>query len=651
MPEAIKDALRLRALLKQKKPLLFDGAMGTWYALQPDSAGEMAESALLDHPERIEAIHLDYLRAGARLLKTDTFLCTEMLLEGQTSRTEAILCQAVQTARRAIVSFAGEHPLSAEEAPILFADMGPGSAEGLLLTDAWKKQMELFVQKGVSCFLLETLPDAAGLEEAARYLKNLDPDAFLLVSFSLLPEGLNVHGTPARTLLQQAAAIPGVEGVGLNCGMGPLHMVQLARSLCWEEPAPLFLSPNAGYPQITGRRTLYKGSPEYFASKLAEAIQYGAAGLGGCCGTSPEHIRALQDALPEQSVNLSCEIRAGSQNQSLSFQYHDHLEHCLCSGKKIIAVELDPPRNDEVSGFLKGASQLQQAGADLLTIADCPVGRPRADSSLLACKIKRETGMEVLPHMTCRDRNLNAAKALLLGLSMEDVHNVLLITGDPLPDALREEVRSVFSYNSRRLASYVRALGQDGFCTPFRIFGALNVNAVNFDVQLKFAKQKEEAGMMGFLTQPVLSQRGLDNLKRARKELKGLILGGIFPVVSYKNAQFLKNEITGMDVCDEIAERYLDLSRDEAEGLAIRISTEIARQMQESVDGYYLMTPFTRTEMMASIISQIRQLEHEPEKTELLESTCLTQSQIPEEPRETELQFTPLFPDGIKCTN
>lgn len=621
MPEANKDALRLRSLLQQKKPLLFDGAMGTWYSLQPDSAGEPAERALLHHPERIEAIHMDYLRAGARLLKTDTFLCTEMLLEGQTAQTEAIVAQAVNTARQAIASFVKELRMPSEEAPILFADMGPGSAEGTVLTEAWKKQMELFVKAGVSCFLMETLPDLSGLEETARSLKSLDPDAFLLVSFSLLPEGLNVHGTTARELLEQAAAIPGVDGVGLNCGMGPLHMVQLARSLCWEETVPLFLSPNAGYPQIMGRKTLYKGSAEYFASKLAEAIHYGAAGLGGCCGTSPEHIQALQDALPADPVSLSCETRKITENQSPSYQYHDHLEHRIRSGKKIIAVELDPPRNDEVSGFLRGASQLQQAGADLLTIADCPVGRPRADSSLLACKIKRETGMEVLPHMTCRDRNLNAAKALLLGLSMEDVHNVLLITGDPLPDALREEVRSVFSYNSRRLASYVRALGQDGFCTPFRIFGALNVNAVNFDVQLKFARQKEEAGMMGFLTQPVLSQRGLDNLKRARKELKGLILGGIFPVVSYKNAQFLKNEITGMDVCDEIADRYQGLSRDEAEDLAIRISTEIARQMQESVDGYYLMTPFTRTEMMASIISQIRQLEHEPEKTELLEST------------------------------
>ncbi|MEM5781331.1 MAG: methylenetetrahydrofolate reductase, partial [Lawsonibacter sp.] len=217
-------------------------------------------------------------------------------------------------------------------------------------------------------------------------------------------------------------------------------------------------------------------------------------------------------------------------------------------GERVVAVELDPPPDDDISFFLEGVRSLRAAGADAVTIADCPIGRPRADSSLLSCKIRRELGMEPLPHLTCRDRNLNATKALLLGLSAEGVHNVLLVTGDPIPTEERSEVKSVFNFNSRKLARYVAGLNEKTLATPFRIFGALNVNARNFEVQLRLAGEKEENGVSGFLTQPVLSPEALENLKLARSTLKGKILGGIFPVVSHRNACFLNTDISGMHV-------------------------------------------------------------------------------------------------------
>ncbi|MBQ5787488.1 MAG: methylenetetrahydrofolate reductase, partial [Oscillospiraceae bacterium] len=253
----------------------------------------------------------------------------------------------------------------------------------------------------------------------------------------------------------------------------------------------------------------------------------------------------------------------------------------------------------------EGVWNLSVAGADAVTIADCPIGRPRADSSLLACKIKRDMGIEPLPHMTCRDRNLNATKALLLGLTMEGVHNVLLVTGDPIPTEDRSEVKSVFNFNSRKLASYVGTLNQT-LTTPFRMFGALNVNARNFEIQLRMAKEKEENGISGFLTQPVLSREALENLKLARAELKGKILGGIYPIVSYRNACFLNNEIAGMRVCDEIIALYEGKDREEAEELAVRISTEIAKEITPYTDGIYLMTPFKRVGLITRILQNIR---------------------------------------------
>ena len=195
---------------------------------------------------------------------------------------------------------------------------------------------------------------------------------------------------------------------------------------------------------------------------------------------------------------------------------------------------------------------------------------------------------------------------MLLGLSMEGVHNVLTVTGDPIPTEDRDEVKSVFNFNSRKLARYISGLNETSFRIPFRVFGALNLNARNFEMQLKIAKEKEACGVTGFLTQPVLSHEALENLKLAREELSGKILGGIFPVVSHKNACFLNNEIAGIRVCDEIVTLYEGLDRAAAEDLAVRISLRVAEAIAPYTDGYYLMTPFKRVELMTRILQGLQ---------------------------------------------
>jgi homocysteine S-methyltransferase len=275
--------------------------------------------------------------------------------------------------------------------------------------------------------------------------------------------------------------------------------------------------------------------------------------------------------------------------------------------RKPIAVELDPPEAADLTKFMAGARELQANGADIITIADCPIARARMDSSILACKIRRELDMPALPHMTCRDRNLNATKALLLGLSAEEVHNVLVVTGDPIPTASRDEVKSVYNFNSRLLARYITTLNETVLTTPFQVFGALNLNAVNFGVQLRLAKEKVENGVCGFLTQPVLTQKALDNLKLAHQELDAKILGGIIPVVSQRNANFMNSEVSGITVDESIIRLYEGLDRAAGEDLAVKISTAVAKEMADYVDGFYLMTPFGRTGLMARIMAAIRQ--------------------------------------------
>ncbi len=278
----------------------------------------------------------------------------------------------------------------------------------------------------------------------------------------------------------------------------------------------------------------------------------------------------------------------------------------LARGERVVCVELDPPVDDTIQPFLDGVAEFRAAGADAITIADSPVGRPRADSSLLACKLKREMGVETLPHMACRDRNEIATKALLLGLSIEGIHNVLLVTGDPVPGERRGEVKSVFNFNSRKLAQYVTGLNETVLRTPFRVFAALDVNAVNFPAELRRAREKEDCGVVGFLTQPVLSAEALDNLKRAREGLRGKLLGGVFPVVSHKNALFLDQQVAGVRVCREIIQLYEGADRAAGEALAEEISAQIVREIAPYTDGVYLMTPFQRVALMTRLIAHAK---------------------------------------------
>ena len=583
----------IRSDLKQGCPLLFDGAMGTYFASLPDRAEERCERACLDHPEEVRAIHRAYLEAGCRAVKTNTFSVGADLAQGDENLAEEIINAACRLAQEEASAFDA----------YVFADLGPAPEDSTLSPgDNYCRQADWFLDRGIRHFLVETLPSDDGIPELARHLKARCPEAYLIISFAVGPGGTTRYGVSGAELYRRAAALPEVDAVGFNCVSGPHHLLEYIQTL-YPVEKPLSVMPNAGYPTVLGRRTVYHGAPEYFGQKLAQIAQAGAAIVGGCCGTTPAHIAQVKRALESTPALSVPAVPAGAKERRAPDA--NTLAEKLNSGRRVIAVELDPPVDDNITPFLDGVRVLRDAGADAITIADCPIGRPRADSSLLACKIHRELGVEPLPHMTCRDRNLNATKALLLGLSMEGVHNVLLVTGDPIPTEDRDEVKSVFNFNSRKLARYVSGLNEQ-LSTPFQIFGALNVNAKNFDMQLKMAREKEGNGVAGFLTQPVLSREALDNLKRAREALNGKILGGIFPIVSYRNACFLNNEIAGMRVCDEIIQLYKDRDRGESEALAAAISARVAREIEPYTDGLYLMTPFRRVELITRIIREIR---------------------------------------------
>ena len=585
-----------------RKPLLFDGGMGTYYKAKPGT--ECEQGNLLD-PAGVRKVHREYLAAGAEAIKTNTFGLPRMAAARQPDW---------QALARAGWKLAAE--AAVETGAAVFADLGPApDTEAAPAGSIYTAVARCFVEQGAKNFLFETLSSDAGVLEAVQAVKAQVPDAFVLVSFAVLPDGYTREGQYGRELVRRMTESGIVDAVGFNCVSAPGAMRALMQQLGGSK-LPLSVMPNAGYPVVARTQVRYQGKPEYFAKELARIAAGGVRILGGCCGTTPAHIAALRAALDSlPAVEKAAPAVQVSTPEAPTVEKDDVFLRKLNAGKKVIAIELDSPKDADLTNYLAGAKRLQAAGADLLTIADCPIARARMDSSLVACRVHRELGLCTLPHMTCRDRNLNATKALLLGLYAEGVREVLAITGDPIPTAERDEVKNVYQFNSRKLAQYIVSLAGEGreMPSPMTVFGALNLNARNFEVELRRAGEKLENGMSGFLTQPVLSEQAVENLCRTRETLgeRAKILAGIMPVVSQRNAIFMENEVNGIHVAEDIIEAFAGLDREQGEALGLEISLKMAREALPYADGFYLMTPFNRVALMERLIARL--------KTELLQ--------------------------------
>lgn len=589
-----RDSARVRELLAQGV-LLFDGATGTALCAQ-SGEGEAVERLCLTQPQRVLALHRAYLAAGCRAIKTNTFAAHVSLACENEDDQKKLIRAAYDLARRA-----GD----AYDAAV-FADIGPAPTDADAAA-CYIAMAEQFLNVGATCFLFETMQSGEGLAEAAAHIKASCPDAWIMVSFAADADGFTRAGEQASALALQMSACGAVDAIGLNCICGAYHIRQLLSTL---DVGDKWMSamPNAGYPHVEEGRTYYDSTPTYYAQQVMECVKAGARIVGGCCGTTPEHIRQIARLL---GMPMPPRVRMGDEKaaQPPEKGCRSRILRRLEQGRRITLVELDPPRSADIGGFMEGARQLEQAGADAITIADCPIGRARMDSSLLACKLSRELGIEALPHMTCRDRNVNATKALLLGLSMENVHNVLAVTGDPIPTGDRGSVKSVYQFNSRVLAKFIRGLGESGEAEPFFVCGGLNINAVRFDSELDRAKEKMDCGVSAFLTQPVLSEQAALHLERARDELRGAkLIGGLFPVVSEKNARFLQSEVHGITVDEAVVRAYAGLDRAQGEDMAVRLCREAASRISPFVDGYYMMTPFQRVELVCRVIRATRNL-------------------------------------------
>ncbi len=566
-----------------KRPIYFDGAFGTYYSeLYGDDIP--CELANLKYPQRVAEIHKAYLAIGVDVIKTNTFGVNSSWVE-----TEDEIFDILNAGYKIACDVT-----EGTDAQV-FCDIGYIDSD--VQYTEYKRNVDIFLSLGAKNFLFETLQEFSPLERVILYLKEKQPSAKVMVSFSVSQDGYTKKGYYYETLLNQANQYADI--VGLNCQCGPSHLYSLIERLDLSQYKQFSAMPNAGYPQSVNGRTLYSNNKEYYAQKLLDIASLGVDVLGGCCGTTPEHLAPVvgQQLMVEKAT-------ATAEKKVYSVQKNQLLE-LLSKGKKVIAVEIDPPVDTHAEFLLDASRQMKTMGADLITIADSPLARTRADSMVLAAKVKREVGINVLPHLSCRDKNYIAIRSLLIGGNIEGVNNVLVVTGDPIS---RSE-GGVFQFNSYTLMNLISNLNQEVFYeNPFTVCGALNVNALHFEAELERAKKKIQSGVRVLLTQPIFSGEAAANFIRAKQELDCFLMAGILPIAGWKNALFLNNEVSGITIPESLIEQLKHMSAEEVKETVVSYSMERISDVYGKADGFYIMTPLKKIDLVSEIVKNIRKM-------------------------------------------
>lgn len=588
--------------------LITDGAMGTWYDRLTGYKGNLAERANLENPQQIRDIHRAYIEAGAQLIRTNTFAVNSMFFSAD--EIEEVLKAAWENASQAVSDSGKDVWIAADMGPI---DADETKSDG----DVEQEYIQLsdcFLRLGAKVFVFETLSDFRYVKRAGSYIKAKCPDAFVVMQFSFNRNGYTRSGMSVRAILSEAASMADMDAVGFNCGVGPLHLYELLKNQSFPEGKYMTVLPNAGYPTELRGRTLYSENVPYYVEMMSRIADLGFDIIGGCCGTTPEHIRGLHHLLvnnvkpPKKLMPAvySTDRQSGCGQEAV--EEKTELIQKLERGEKIFVVELDPPFDANDTKLMDGASLLRDIGVDMITLADSPLARPRADSIASAIKMRYTRQMEAMPHISCRDKNVIAHRAQLLGMHMNGLRHALIVTGDPIARGDRESIKSVFNFNSIKLMKYVQTMNQEVFGNrPIYYGGALNHNNGSADNIAARMRLKMEAGAQWFLTQPIYGQDDIDRLRELKEKSGGRIIAGIMPLVSRKNALFIKNEMPGIHVPEHVLEQYEEgMSRKAYEDVAAAISVDLMKRLEDVCDGYYMMTPFNRAALIKRIILQAK---------------------------------------------
>ncbi|MFL0507525.1 bifunctional homocysteine S-methyltransferase/methylenetetrahydrofolate reductase [Ureibacillus sp. 179-F W5.1 NHS] len=599
----------------KSKVLTADGAMGTLlYSYGLDNCHEEMN---IIRPDVIEKIHGEYIAAGADVIQTNTYGANAIKLAryGLESKVVEINEAAIALAKKA--ANGGQ-----------FVIGSIGGIRGVRKSDttleeiltAIREQATVLIDGQIDGLLLETYYDFKELSETIKMLRSIT-NMPIIAQVSMHDPGVLQNGLKLNVALQQLEKI-GADIVGVNCRLGPHHTIQAFEGVELPERAFLSAYPNASLLAIEEGKVIYESEADYFARAAVQLRNQGVRLIGGCCGTTPKHIEAAKKLL----VNLNPIItKEAKPIQEIVIQEAEPRNaeplHEKVKRERSIIVELDTPRHLEINTFVEGAKALYNEGADIIMMADNSLASPRVSNIAMGSILKLQHNIRVMPHITCRDRNLIGLQSHLMGLNAVGLHDVLAVTGDPTKVGDFPGATSVYDVSSMELISLIKQLNEGiSFSgkvlrkkANFSVAAAFNPNVRVLDRAVSRLEKKIEHGADYFISQPVYSKEKIEEIYEATKHLDTPIYIGIMPLTSFRSAEFLHHEVPGIKLSDEVLERMEACEGDKV--LEAKEGVAIARELLDTAvsrfNGIYLITPFLRYDLTIQLMQYIKQLDEQ----------------------------------------
>ncbi|NRF33252.1 bifunctional homocysteine S-methyltransferase/methylenetetrahydrofolate reductase [Bacillus velezensis] len=595
----------------EERILIGDGAMGT--LLYSYGIDRCFEELNVSKPEEIKRIHKAYVEAGADIIQTNTYGANFIKLSryGLEDETKKINQEAVRIAR---ASSDGAYVLGTMGGIRTFNKNAYSLEE---IKRSFREQLYLLLHEEPDGLLLETYYD---LEEAREVLKiaRKETELPIMLNVSMHEQGVLQDGTPLREALRSIADL-GADITGINCRLGPYHMIEALTEVPIFHDAYLSVYPNSSLPSLEEGRLVYDTDDAYFRESAVQFRTQGARIIGGCCGTTPNHIRAMAEAVRGLSPVTDKEVKIRREEEVISVR-NERTEPGLneiAAQKRSIIVELDPPKKLNFDKFLQAAAELKETGIEALTLADNSLATPRISNAACGSLLKERLDIRSLVHITCRDRNIIGLQSHLMGLDTLGLTDILAITGDPSKIGDFPGATSVYDLTSFDLIRLIKQFNEGislsgkplGKKTNFSVAGAFNPNVRHLDKAVKRLEKKIECGADYFVSQPVYSEQQLIDIHHETKHLKTPVYIGIMPLTSSRNAEFIHHEIPGIKLSDSIREKMAlageDKRKQKAEGLAIAKS--LLDTACELFNGIYLITPFLRSDLTSELAAYIKQ--------------------------------------------
>jgi len=607
----------------QKGIILCDGAMGTLLFSRGVPYQHCFDEVNLSNPKLVQQIHQDYIQAGAEIIETNTFGANpiKLAIHGLEDKVRDINFRGAKIAREAR-EITGKPVFVAGSLGPLGKPLQPigkiSSSEALTF---FRQQAEALLEGGVDLFIIETMVNLEEMQQAILAVKQIC-QLPVVAQMTFTEEGKTVMGNSPEEVVDVLEALA-VDLIGANCSVGPLGIFEVIQRILARTKFKVSAQPNAGLPRLVDGRFIYLSTPDYFADYAQKFADSGVSLIGGCCGTTPEHIRAMAEVL--QARQSSPTGKSSFENVTIPIPKTDRVEvpgiaelklsefaRKLKERKFVVSVELDPPKGANPEKILEGAKAILKAGADACNIGDSPMARVRMSCLALAYLIKDKVGLETVLHFTPRDRNLMGIQSDLVGAHALGLRNILCITGDPPSLGDYAHATAVYDVDSIGLTRIISKLNQGtdvagnsiGSPTSFFIGVGVNPGEENISREIDRFHQKLEAGAQYTFTQILYDVRILERFLKLIGEIEIPIVLGILPLHSYKHAEFLHNEVPGISIPDKLRER-MRLAGEKGAQEGIKMAKELFHEAKSMVNGVYLMPSYGRYQEVLEIVEEV----------------------------------------------